>query len=72
MKEDIASIIENRLGLDLVDILANKVSGTELNSLLMKVFANRTANMTPAQLLRSYEKNRFAQPAEVSSHLEIF
>lgn len=64
MNEDIAGIIESKLGLDLVDILANKLSGSELNSLLMKVFASRAGKMTPAELLRSYEKNRFAQPAE--------
>lgn len=64
MKEDIAGIIQDKLGIDVVDILTNKLSGSELNSLLMKVFANRVSKMTPADLLRSYMKNRFAQPAE--------
>lgn len=62
--DSIARSIQKKLGVDLVDILSKKLTGSELNSLLMKVFAERAAQMTPADLLRSYEKNRFAHPAE--------
>jgi hypothetical protein len=70
MKNDIADKIGRKVGLDLVDILSNKLSGTDLNSLLMKVFANRASKISPAALLRNYEINRFVQPAD-SDYLEL-
>src|SRR5690606_13194468 len=62
--DSITRSIQKKLGIDLVDILATRLTGSELNSLLMKVFAERAAQLSPADLLRSYETNRFAQPAE--------
>lgn len=50
---------------NLIRILAEELSGTELNSLLLEVFQQRAKNTAPALLLRQYQKNRFVKPAEL-------
>lgn len=57
--------IAKKAGTDLVTLLADTLTGSELNSLLLEVFQRRTARMTPAELLQQYRINRFVQPAEV-------
>ncbi len=66
MNEKIATNIQGKLGIDLIDIMVNKLSGSELNSLLMKVFAMRANQISPGELLKSYQSNRFAKPAETN------
>lgn len=56
--------IKEKTGLDLVHILSEKLSGTELNSLLLAVFDEKVRSATPASLLQQYVVNRFVQPAE--------
>jgi len=48
----------------LINILANDLSGADLNSLLLEVFARRTQQLTAPALLKQYDQNRFVQPAE--------
>lgn len=50
---------------ELVELLCERKSGTELNTLLLEVFRRRNANRSPAELLRSYKENRFVKPAAV-------
>lgn len=38
---------------------------TELQSLLLEIFRNAAADITPAQLLKAYETNRFVAPSSV-------
>ncbi|MBT1704115.1 hypothetical protein [Chryseosolibacter indicus] len=64
MDNSISKIIEAKVGVDVVDLLANKLSGSALNTLLLEVFRERTATLTAPDLLNLYEKNRFTQPAE--------
>lgn len=52
---------------DLLIRLTEKLSASELNSLLLEVFRQKTARTTPAELLRAYQQNRFVQPAEVDA-----
>lgn len=47
----------------LLDRLA-AMPNADLNSLLIKLFETRSANVTPAQLLKAYEANRFSVPSE--------
>lgn len=49
----------------LLSLLAEGLSGSELNSLLLEVFNQRTASMSPAELLGLYRQNRFVKPADL-------
>jgi len=49
----------------LIDLLAHKVSGTELNSILLEVFRERCQTMTPGTLMRSYHQNKFVKPGDL-------
>ena len=65
MAEKIGKIIEQRTGYeDLISLLSEKLSGADLNSLLLEVFSRRAQQLTAPALLKQYEKNRFVQPAE--------
>jgi hypothetical protein len=58
--------ILNRLGHDdLLHVLSEKLSGSELNSLLLDVFNHRSAGCSPPELLKHYQLNRFVKPADV-------
>ena len=50
---------------NLIHLLSNELSGTELNSLLLEVFNQRTATVSPTQMLNLYQLNRFVKPAEL-------
>jgi hypothetical protein len=61
----LASILK-RLGQpNLPELLASEMSGTELNTLLLEVFARQTSNMSPGDLLSLYRKNRLVKPADL-------
>ncbi|MFL0682994.1 MAG: hypothetical protein ACJLTB_07140 [Algoriphagus aquaeductus] len=47
----------------IVSKLAQNLSGSEFNSLMLEVFKQRAASVSPSELLRNYEKNRFTLPA---------
>lgn len=62
----IAKKITERIGQpNLSDILANDLTGSELTSLLIEVLSRKTHQMSPADLLRVYQQNRFVKPADV-------
>jgi len=46
--------------------ITDYLTGSELNSLLMEVFRNRTQQVTPSELLNQFNQNRFVQPAAVN------
>lgn len=65
MKKDIGAHIVNRLDLqDIVDVLSDKLSGSELNSVLLDVFNKRVRQETPSSLLNKYEANKLVKPAK--------
>ncbi len=43
----------------------SKLSGSELNSLLLEVMRTQTLNCPPSQLLKRYQLNRFVKPADL-------
>ncbi len=47
---------------DLVERLSSDLSRSELTSVLLEVARRRAASVTPAQLLASYEQDRFVRP----------
>lgn len=63
--QEILAKIQHRTGIDLVAILAEELSGSELNSLLLEVFDRKAGQLKPSQLLQQYRMNRFVQPAAV-------
>ena len=67
MKDEAIKHIISRCNLnEIVDILSDKLSGSELNSLLLQVFDRRpTTKETPSSLLSKYSKNKLAKPAQL-------
>lgn len=51
---------------DLVDILTDKISLSDLQSVLLEVYRKRSSALSPTGLLSQYENNRFVQPASIS------
>lgn len=47
----------------LLEILSEKLSGSQLNSLLMEVFRRKAEAYSPPTLLRNYLQNKFVAPA---------
>lgn len=50
---------------DLIHLLTETLSGTELNSLLLEVFRQRASKLSAPQLLKHYHVNRFVKPADL-------
>jgi hypothetical protein len=59
--------IERELGVTgLVDLLAERLNPSDLQSLLIEVYRQRVQQQDPAALLRSQSDNRFLRPSTVS------
>src|SRR4051812_44181807 len=66
MSSTIIDKILKRIGNpDLVDLLTDKISGSELNTLLLEVFNRKVSKITPSQLLNLYQLNRFVKPGDL-------
>lgn len=50
-------------GPELVDLLAEELSGADLTTLLLEVFRRRADRLTPAEVMRRYRGDRFVAPA---------
>jgi len=51
---------------NLLDILVDRLTPSDLQSLLLEVYRQRAAKQTAATLLSSYERSRFVRPSPVS------
>jgi len=49
---------------DLADLLADRLTTSDLTSLLLEVARRRAARLEPADVLRQYERDRFVRPPE--------
>jgi hypothetical protein len=58
-------ILRESQGADLLDLLAERLSPTDLQSLLLEAYRRRAARISPAALLASYERNRLVRPSSV-------
>ncbi len=66
MSNSIVSNILKRINQpDLVRLLSEDLSGTELNTLLLEVFSHKTQALTAPQLLNLYQQNRFVKPGDL-------
>jgi hypothetical protein len=64
MSDYIIERIQRDVGIpDLLDTLADRLSPTDLQSLLLAVYRRRAASVTPGQLLGRYEQDRFVRPS---------
>ncbi len=71
MKKDISGHIISKLDLQDIDkILANELSGSELNTVLLDVFNRRVQQETPSSLLQKYENNKLVKPAPLEDVLD--
>ena len=52
---------------NLFEELSEKIPASELNTLLLELFRTRAKKVKPVELLRQFEKNRFASPSEVDT-----
>lgn len=50
---------------ELLEVLAERLAPTDLQSLLMEVYRRRAERQTPATLLEQYQRNRFVRPSPV-------
>ncbi len=62
--ENILQKINLKAGFDLVSLLSERLSGSDLNSLLIEVFQRRTSQIAASELLQHYKLNPFVKPAE--------
>ena len=51
---------------DLIDVLVERLSPTDLQSLLLEVYRRRAARITPKHLLDRYEHDRFVRPSTLA------
>ena len=51
---------------DLIDVLVEHLSPTDLQSLLLEVYRRRAARTTPRHLLDRYEHDRFVRPSTLA------
>src|SRR6266511_5907201 len=56
---------------NLLDILVEQLTPSDLQSLLLEVYRQRAAKHTPATLMASYEHNRFVRPSATSAQALI-
>ncbi|NUW33075.1 hypothetical protein HTZ77_16780 [Nonomuraea sp. SMC257] len=52
---------------ELLEALAERLSPTDLQTLLLEVCRRRAATVTPARLLHAYERNRFTRPSALDA-----
>jgi hypothetical protein len=56
---------------DLLEVLAERLSPADLQSLLLEVYSRRAARLTPGDLLRQYERDRFVAPSPVAPERQL-
>src|SRR5579859_6358001 len=50
-------------GADVLDVLADRLSGADLTSLLLEAMRRRALRLSPADVLRQYRTDRFVGPS---------
>ena len=67
----IARILRETHTPDLLETLATRLSPTDLQSLLLEVYRQRAEKLTPRDVLKQYEHNRFVQPAAADPRQQL-
>jgi len=64
MNKNVIHTIEKKTGIaGIVGLLSEQLTGSELSSLLLAVFEQKTSGIKPAELLMQYRRNRLVQPS---------
>jgi len=67
MSDPILERIQREAGIpELIDVLVERLSPTDLQSLLLEVYRRRAVGVKPGQLLERYERDRFVRPSELA------
>ncbi len=65
-KPPLATLFAEKTGRpDLLNILTQKLSASEFNTLMLEVFRQRAERLKPAEVLRQYRQNRFVQASAI-------
>lgn len=59
-------VLERVGGPEVLDLLAEGLSGADLTTLLLEVFRRRAERLSPAEVMRRYRGDRFVAPAPIS------
>jgi hypothetical protein len=59
-------VVEAAGGESVLETLAGELGGADLTSFLMEVMRRRSGRVSPADLMRQYERDRFVRPGTVS------
>ncbi|BBI36677.1 hypothetical protein [Cohnella abietis] len=65
LSADLERILKRLEKSDLITLLTEQISGSDLNTLLLKVFNEKVRKSSPNDLLKRYTENRFVHPASV-------
>ena len=72
MNEGLIARIEREAGVpDLLKVLTERLEPTDLQSLLLEVYAHLAKKASPRTLLEQYERNRFVAPSAVDARLLV-
>ena len=63
--------IKREIGEDVYDLLAEKMSAPDLQSLLLEVYRRRVELLQPHHLFKQFKENRFVQPSSINPKLYI-
>lgn len=67
MSDPMLERIQREAGIpELIDVLVERLSPTDLQSLLLEVYRRRAASVQPSRLLERYEQDRFVRPSAVA------
>jgi len=56
-------VLKQFSGAEMSDVLADRLPGTDLTSLLLEVMRRRAARTSAAEVMRQYRTDRFVAPA---------
>ncbi|MWV42539.1 hypothetical protein GRF59_02755 [Paenibacillus sp. HJL G12] len=65
LSADLERILNRLEKSDLITLLTERISSSDLNTLLLKVFNEKVRKSSPNDLLKRYTENRFVHPANV-------
>jgi hypothetical protein len=70
VSDPIVERIQRQAGVpNLLDMLVERLTPTDLQSLLLEVYRRRAATITPGRLLERYEQDRFVRPSDLAPSL---
>lgn len=67
----IARILRETHTPDLLQTLTTRLTPSDLQSLMLEVYRQRVQRLTPRDVMKQYEQNRFVQPAAADPHKQL-